>query len=59
MKVTWANKQYRNKVLGLDKKDFRDLQKGKVVDVKKDIVASFPDAFIKLKEEDNGSINTV
>ena len=53
MKVTASEnfKHYRNAVLGLDKKDFRALQAGKVVDVKADIVKKYNTAFIKnLKE---------
>lgn len=59
MKVTASQvfNTYRNAVLGLDKKDFRNLQKGKVIDVKKELVDRNPDAFIETKEIKDGSTN--
>ena len=51
MKVTASKtfNTYRNAVLGLDKKDFRDLQAGKIVDVKPETVKKFNTAFIEVK----------
>jgi len=57
MKVTASPSfnQYRMIVLGLEKKEFRDLQKGKVIDVKKDLVDKNPDAYIEVKGAKDGS----
>ena len=59
MKVT-ANenfKHYRNAVLGLDLKDFRALQKGKIVDIPQKVLDKCPAAFIETKELKDGSTN--
>lgn len=45
MKATKLFKQYRNKVLGLPVKDFRDLQQGKDVKVDPKIVQQYPHLF--------------
>ncbi len=57
MKVTASPvfNTYRNAVLGLGKKDFRDLQKGKVVSVDKETIDVHPFAFIEVKEAKHGS----
>jgi glutathione peroxidase-family protein len=63
MKVTASEnfKHYRNSVLGLDAKDFRALQSGKVVDVKNEIVKNFNAAFIEVKklEATDGSTQSI
>ena len=47
MKATEEFKKYRCAVLGISKKDFRDLQAGKDVDVDPKIVKKYPLAFTK------------
>jgi len=42
VKANDSFKWYRNVVLKLDKKDFRALQAGKIVDLKKEDVEKFP-----------------
>lgn len=53
MKVKAGDKlhQYRLIVLGIEKKDFRELQKGGIVDIKPEIVSKFPEAFTEVKEK--------
>ncbi len=50
MKVTASPSfnTYRMIVLGLDRKEFRELQKGKVVEVKKELIDKNPAAYIEL-----------
>jgi len=55
VKATKEFKDYRCIVLGLNKKDYRDLQSGKSVKVEKDIVDKFPHLFIKDKAVKNGN----
>lgn len=52
MKVTAGKNfnQYRNKVIDLDLKDFRALQKGEIVEVSKEKVKKFPSAFKEVKD---------
>ena len=65
MKVTAGKnfKQYRNAVLGLDKKDFRALQSGKVIDITKGQFEDCPDAYIEIKnlkeEVKDGGIHSI
>lgn len=47
MKATEEFKNYRCVVLGISKKDFRELQAGKDVDVSSAVVAKFPNLFKK------------
>jgi len=54
-KATELFKDYRNAVLKLDKKDFRALQDGKAVDIKKEIVDKYPYLFEKVKEVKHGN----
>ncbi len=51
MKVTASKtfNTFRNMALGLDIKDYRDLQAGKVVDVKPEIVKKCKDAYKEVK----------
>ena len=50
-KATELFKHYTNAVLGLDVKDFRALQAGKAVNVKKEIVDKYPYLFEQDKKE--------
>lgn len=52
VKASEKFKDYRNKVLGLDKKDFRALQQGKIVDIEKKLIDKHPRAFIEVKDGD-------
>ena len=45
VKATKEFNDYRCNVLGLDKKDFRALQAGKVVEVKSELVKKYPQIF--------------
>lgn len=50
VKATDEFKHYRNAVLGLDIKDFRALQAGKVVDVKSELIKKYPQIFKEVKD---------
>ena len=65
MKVTAGENfnQYRNIVLGLDKKDYRALQSGKIVEITKAQLDKCPNAYIEVKnlkeEVKDGSIKSL
>ena len=50
VKASKEFKDYRCQVLGLQKKDFRDLQAGKAVKVDDKILKKYPQCFIKEKK---------
>jgi len=47
VKASALFKDYRNQVLGLPKKDYRDLQAGKLVKVDEKILKKYPQCFVK------------
>ena len=47
--------KYRNLVLGLSKKQFRDLQAGKVVKISESDFDKYPKCYVEIKEKNNGS----
>ena len=47
--------RYRNQVLGLPKKQFRDLQAGKTVKIDDEDFNKYPRCYVEIKEKKDGS----